>query len=126
MQCENLQQSANVYDVNIYTERIILQLDMDIDHIITYPMIYFGIAVFPGLTKILPIEKCIIFLDTVIEQNFVFHIYGGHFEYFKLLKGGNIPPTWKYSLGPYRWIIKREKYCIVQFYHDPYRCQTNQ
>ena len=29
-----------------------------------------------------------------IEHNYVFlYIYGGHFEYFKLLKGGNVPPT---------------------------------
>ena len=38
-----------------------------------------------------------------IEQNYVFlYIYGSHFEYFKLLKGGNMPPTWNCSLGPYR------------------------
>ena len=37
---------------------------MAVDHIITYPMIYFDFAVSTGLTKILQIEKCI-FLDTL-------------------------------------------------------------
>ena len=35
----------------------------------------------------------------IIEQNYVFFIYGGHFEYFKLLKGGNMPPTLNISTG---------------------------
>ena len=40
-----------------------LKLDMDIDHIIVYPMIYLVLLyVSPGLTKILPIEKCILYL----------------------------------------------------------------
>ena len=37
--CENPQNCANGYCV-IISERIILKLDMDIDHIITYAMIY--------------------------------------------------------------------------------------
>ena len=43
-------------------------------------------------------------ISHTIEHNYVFflHIYGGHFEYFKLLKGGNMPPTWNCSLGPNR------------------------
>ena len=56
---------------------------------------------------------------------YVFHICGGHFEYFKLLKGGNVPPTWNCSLRPYRWIIKKEKNFIIQFYPDPHGCRTN-
>ena len=55
---------------------------------------------------------------------YVFHICGGHFEYFKLLKGGNVPPTWNCSLRPYRWIIKKEKNFIIQFYPDPHGCRT--
>ena len=45
---------------------------------------------------------------------YVFHICGGHFEYFKFLKGGNVPPTWNCSLIPYIWIIGRVK----QLYHS--------
>ena len=52
-------------------------------------------------------------LCTICKYNWtklcVFHICGGHFEYFKLLKGGNVPPTWNCSLRPYKWIIKRKK-----------------
>ena len=39
----------------------------------------------------------------------IFHIYGGHFEYFKSLKGGNMPPTWNCSMGCYILIIKERK-----------------
>ena len=56
-----------------------------------------------------------------IEQNNVFHICGGHFEYLKLLKGGNVPPTWNCSPRPNRLIIKREKNFMIQFYPDPPR-----
>ena len=38
----------------------------------------------------------------IIEQHYYFYIYCGHFEYFKWLKGGNMPPTWNCSLGPDR------------------------
>ena len=37
-----------------------------------------------------------------LTQLCIFYISGGHFEYFKLLEGGNMPPTWNCSLGPYR------------------------
>ena len=55
---------------------------------------------------------------------YVFHICGGHFEYSKLLKGGNVPHTWNCLLRPYRSIIKKEKNFIIQFYPDPAGCRT--
>ena len=39
-----------------------------------------------------------------------------HFLTFpKMLKGDNSTPTWKYLLGPYMAIIKREKNYIAKF-----------
>ena len=68
-------------------------------HLMTYPLMIYNIKSHLWRTK------CIYNWTKV----YAFHIYGGHFEYFKLFKGGNMPPTWNCSLGPYRWIIKREK-----------------
>ena len=33
------------------------------------------------------------------QKYYVVHTYGGHFEYYKLLKGGNMPPTWNCKGG---------------------------
>ena len=41
---------------------------MDMDHIITYTMIYLVLLYLQDWQKILPIEKCIIFLDTLYKQ----------------------------------------------------------
>ena len=53
-----------------------------------------------------------------IEHNYVFlYIYGGHFEYFKLLKGGNMPPTCHPPAGLYR------EYCVfgrILVFYDEY------
>ena len=52
----------------------------------------------------------------IIEQKYVFfYNYGGHFEYLKYLKGGNMPHTYKhYSLA---WIMNNQKRTnfIIQF-----------